>query len=345
MNESDSLSARIAPVNAPASHRARTGQCGSGAPALNLARRHVAPASKALPAGAEQHLVFVSLGRGHVDLERGGESIRCPLTPGCVAVYPAGLPLRWSWRTPLSYCVLAIDPAFLDGVACRVYGANPGDFELLPAERSHDFDIAALVGTLTRETQATGPDSALYVESLANILAAHLLRHYGRWIRGGPQDVRGEREPPMARDSGLPAVVRRAVRFIEEHHGRDIGLRDIADAANVSPHHLAHSFKNSMGMPPHRYLMQVRVHNAYALLSIGAAKHSLAEVADATGFADQSHLTRHFKRALGMTPGQLKASARGMHGARRPAHPARLSADDIGRRAAAGLPMRGARNR
>ena len=55
-------------------------------------------------------------------------------------------------------------------------------------------------------------------------------------------------------------------------------------------------------MSPHQYLIEVRVHSALALLSAGAERPSLAEVAAAVGFSDQSHLTRQFKRILGTTP-------------------------------------------
>jgi AraC family transcriptional regulator len=57
---------------------------------------------------------------------------------------------------------------------------------------------------------------------------------------------------------------------------------------------------------PHQYLIQVRVNNARALLMAGAGKRSVAAVAEAVGFADQSHLTRHMKRLLGVTPGEVR---------------------------------------
>jgi len=274
---------------------------------LKLERHDVAPASKSLPAGAKRHLVFVSLGHGLVDFERKSEKIRRELSPGCVAVCPAGLPIRWSWRTRLSYSVLTLDPGFLNDVARRIYDAGPGDFELLPAERNRDFDIATLVDMMGRETVRVGPDSALCIESLASILATHLLRHYGTWRRGGPSRA------PAARGidcngARKPEPVQRAVRYIHEHHARDIRLHEIASAASLSLHHLSRLFTRSMGTSLHRYLVQVRVQSARAMLCMATRRLSLAEVAAASGFSDQSHLTRHFKRALGMTPGQLTAS-------------------------------------
>jgi transcriptional regulator GlxA family with amidase domain len=96
------------------------------------------------------------------------------------------------------------------------------------------------------------------------------------------------------------------VRFIREHYAEDVSLADIAKAADMSPFHLARVFKKSMGMAPHHYLVEVRVHSARALLSTGGDRPSLAEVATAVGFSDQSHLTRQFKRILGTTPKKVR---------------------------------------
>lgn len=276
-------------------------QRASNRSSVKLERHHVAPASKSLPSGAKRHLVFVSLGGGLVEFERKSERIRRELSPGYVAVCPAGLPIRWSWLTRLSYSVLTLEPEFLNDVAKRIYDADPGDFELLPAERNRDFDIATLVDMMERETGRVGPDNALCIESLASILATHLLRHYGTWVRGGPSCTR-EVDCNAGRK---PESVQRAVRYIHEHHARDIRLHDIAGAASLSPHHLSRLFTRCMGTSPHRYLVQVRVQSARTMLCMATPRLSLAEVAAAAGFSDQSHLTRHFKRTLGVTPGQL----------------------------------------
>jgi transcriptional regulator GlxA family with amidase domain len=85
-----------------------------------------------------------------------------------------------------------------------------------------------------------------------------------------------------------------------------LSLADIAKAADMRPFHLTRVFKKSMGMAPHHYLVEVRVHSARALLSTGGDRPSLAEVATAVGFSDQSHLTRQFKRILGTTPKKVR---------------------------------------
>jgi AraC family transcriptional regulator len=103
-----------------------------------------------------------------------------------------------------------------------------------------------------------------------------------------------------------PRVVADALQFIHQNYARDVGLSDIAAAVHVSPFHLARVFKRTLGVSPHQHMIQVRVNNARSLLTGGSSRRSLAEIASAVGFADQSHLTRHFKRITGVTPRRFR---------------------------------------
>ncbi len=96
-------------------------------------------------------------------------------------------------------------------------------------------------------------------------------------------------------------AVRLARSFIDEHFAGSISLEGLGRLTNLSPFHLHRVFRRQTGMPPHAYQTQVRVNRAKQLLLRG---WPLAEVALATGFADQSHLTRHFLRLVGVTPGR-----------------------------------------
>ena len=88
--------------------------------------------------------------------------------------------------------------------------------------------------------------------------------------------------------------------YIEAHYAEDISIEDLKSIACLSPFHLIRVFHKEVGIPPHSYLRQVRVERSKELLIQG---HSIAQVALETGFYDQSHLTRQFKRIVGVTPG------------------------------------------
>ena len=73
--------------------------------------------------------------------------------------------------------------------------------------------------------------------------------------------------------------------------------------AGLSPFHFARQFKEATGHPPHDYLVRLRVDRARELILRHGRDWTMATVAAESGFADQSHLARHFKRVLGVTPG------------------------------------------
>ena len=86
----------------------------------------------------------------------------------------------------------------------------------------------------------------------------------------------------------------------------EVAIADLAQAAGVSGTQVIRAFSAATGMPPHSYLVSLRVERAKALLRVGTG---LAEAALEVGFSDQSQFTRHFKRLTGVTPGRFAAEA------------------------------------
>ena len=120
--------------------------------------------------------------------------------------------------------------------------------------------------------------------------------------------LRHAAHPPIVRPPGREhKAVGRVMEYINAHYADDLSLDEIASIANLSPFHLVRVFRLQVGLPPHAYLTQVRINKAKLLLNLG---QPIAETAVDTGFVDQSHFSRHFKRILGMTPGQFAKTAR-----------------------------------
>jgi AraC-like DNA-binding protein len=116
-------------------------------------------------------------------------------------------------------------------------------------------------------------------------------------------------DAPVARSRAArrdPAL-RRACELLGEDLARSLTLAEVAAAAGVSRHRLTRLFRAAFGLPPHRFLLAQRIRAARRLLERGVAP---GEVAQHTGFFDQSHLHRHFTRTLGMTPGAYAAALR-----------------------------------
>jgi transcriptional regulator of acetoin/glycerol metabolism/AraC-like DNA-binding protein len=113
---------------------------------------------------------------------------------------------------------------------------------------------------------------------------------------------------PVAYGGLPPGALRRVREYIDIHLSDRTQLTELATVAGVSVHHFAREFKRSTGVTPHDYLMQRRIDRAREMLA--RTGWSLSEVAFAAGFSDQSHMSRHFRRLLGMTPGQFRWSQR-----------------------------------
>jgi AraC-like DNA-binding protein len=135
--------------------------------------------------------------------------------------------------------------------------------------------------------------SLLEHESLLLSVVARLATHHF---------VRGSAASPAGREH---TAVTRAREWLNAHSEQNVSTRALAAVAGLSPYYLVRAFHRQVGMPPHRYQTIVRVHRARKLLASGGA---LADVAFRTGFCDQSHLTRCFKKTLGVPPGRYAAS-------------------------------------
>ena len=125
----------------------------------------------------------------------------------------------------------------------------------------------------------------------------------GERLRGHLRPGAAHAAPPRT-DRG---VAHRLRELLDEHVVDGIGLEEAARQLHVHPAHLVRAFSGAFGIAPHQYLMSRRVDRARRLLLDGGRP---GEVAVTTGFYDQSHLTRHFKRLVGVSPGRYRLSSR-----------------------------------
>lgn len=271
---------------------------GAALPALSFFHSEDGPSRREFPAGAPRHLVVLSATAGRLNREADGKLVRHQVHPGFVTVVPRGKPIRWWWDEPVSYSVLALDDGVVSSLAGRHFADRPGVPVLRFAERNEDPAIASIAAVMA--ANAAGTDSGeraadgAYADSLARVLAIHLLRHYAQ------PDARPEPAPPRDRSR----AVEKAIDFIERHYGHAITLDDIAAAACLSPYHFSRLFRRKTGLTPHQYLVRTRVEAARRLIA-DRSRASLSDIATSVGFYDQSHLTRHFRRQFGTTPGRL----------------------------------------
>ena len=120
--------------------------------------------------------------------------------------------------------------------------------------------------------------------------------------------LRQRATPAPARGGLPPGAMRRVREHVEAHLSESMDLAELAAIAGLSVYHFARAFKQSAGVTPHHYLVRRRIERAQDMLD--RSKFPLSGIALAKGFSDQSHLARHFRQMLGMTPGQFRWSQR-----------------------------------
>lgn len=150
-----------------------------------------------------------------------------------------------------------------------------------------DSDLATLFLNFHNASAEAKPQ--LEQETLLLLLMAKLITRYA--------DDRHELRSLGAEREGI-----RGVReYLQENYAENVSLERLAAIAGLSRFHLLRVFRKEVGLPPHKYQIQVRVERAKLLLAKGVP---VGEAALAVGFVDQSHMTRHFRRLAQVTPGR-----------------------------------------
>ncbi|TDQ67417.1 AraC-like DNA-binding protein [Maritalea mobilis] len=119
------------------------------------------------------------------------------------------------------------------------------------------------------------------------------------------QEASGDTEPQWALVN-WPAVCR-AQQFLDAHIFDQVSIETLAQVAQIDRWQLSRDFRAALGTSPYRYLLMRRIEQVQEKLKVG---DGLAHIAASCGFADQSHLTRHFRKIIGLTPGQWQRLAR-----------------------------------
>lgn len=191
------------------------------------------------------------------------------------------------------YRMLYPHPRILQGIAEELSGRSCG-VPYFPNPVIYDKALARRLALMHRTLE----DTTTPLLTRQSVLVATL----GQMIH------RHAVAPPQAERVGHERyAIRQARAYLEAHFCEPVSLDTLAAVSGLSRFHLCRVFAKEVGMPPHQYLLQIRLRRAKALLRQGA---TIAAAAFETGFADQSHLTRWFQKIVGTTPGVYQRSVR-----------------------------------
>jgi AraC family transcriptional regulator len=177
-----------------------------------------------------------------------------------------------------------------------LFDLEPGDSDVLQAPRLFFEDTALWQTALKLGRLLDAPDatSKLCLEALGIILAHELVR----------PDTAPHRNEPRARGGLAGWQKRTVVDFIEENLVEHISLAKLAQLIQLSPYHFCRAFKQSFGVPPHRYHTRRRIDRAKALLA--NPDESVTSIGMTIGFSETSSFTAAFRKASGMTPTEYR---------------------------------------
>ncbi len=203
------------------------------------------------------------------------------VNPGEVHTGHAAVEDGWTYR--MFYFSADVMQNISDQVSDR-----QGDMPFFKTGVIHDDRLALMIKSLHADLEEGSAPALEYQSRLLSVFAALVTRH--------------AINPPVGHKTGNELEsVRRAKEYMEGHYRDNISLEYLASIVNMSPFHFIRVFQRQTGLSPHAYLNQVRLRKARQLLRQG---RTIAYTAYETGFADQSHFSRHFKRTMGFTPGQ-----------------------------------------
>ena len=216
---------------------------------------------------------------------------------GDICIKPTDHSGFWSWKEPDDSLVFFIDPDFLSQIASGNDFLNPDRIELLPVLNRSDAKINSLAALFQQEIHQTQEGSLMYLESLSNVLGVHLLRNY----------CISPVKEFECRD-GLPTYkIKQVIDYINAHLAKDISLRELADQVKLSQSHFSALFRKSIGKSPYKFLIETRIDRAKQLLM--TTDMAIADIAVSVGFCDQSHLSRHMRKMLSLSPKQIREQA------------------------------------
>ena len=221
---------------------------------------------------------------------REGRSFVSDMLYGEMTLMPRGVPSQWTWNSTCDRLDVVVFPdVFGDG----------SSLDVVDRYLFHDPEIEAICRSLYRRLNLNGTPERLGVESLFMELAVLLLRRYSTASQASRILPRGGLTRRRAR---------RVLDYIESNLGEELSLSELAEIAELSLHHFARMFKQTIGVPPYRYVLERRVERAKGLLR--TAKASLADISLAAGFDSQSHFTSAFGRMVGATPTEFQGFSR-----------------------------------
>jgi AraC family transcriptional regulator len=220
------------------------------------------------------------------------------LHPGDVSLLTRAVESHWVWPRDIEVVHVYLTQDELARTCRQMYERDVDDVRLHDTVKAADPAIYRTVMQIAHEAAQGAAGSKLMVDALSCQLAVHILRKHAHVLfreAGGSEGLTFEQD--------------RAVRgYVHDHLAETVSLDHLAAVAGLSRFHFVRKFRATFGTTPHAFVLQQRVERARTMLE--RTRTPLPDIAASCGFADQPHLTREFKKRIGVTPGRYRSRQR-----------------------------------
>ncbi|WP_240769152.1 helix-turn-helix domain-containing protein [Paracoccus liaowanqingii] len=198
--------------------------------------------------------------------------------------------MRWRaiGEVPFQVMHLYLSVELFERVASDMLGCDAPP-ALRDVAGARDAQLSHLLALVHQELTAEGKGSELFIQSLAQCLAVHLIRHYAA------------AEVDRDQQTALPGFrLRQALSYLATHLAEPFSLAELASVVGMSKFHFSRLFKKATGMSPSRYLIRQRIGRAQTLLQ--ETDLSIIQIGMSVGYTSPSHFAQAFRRETGVTP-------------------------------------------
>jgi AraC family transcriptional regulator len=236
------------------------------------------------------HICFHVVPGSHFDCRIADQVLSHKPSRGCVAICPSGADYAADGEGTTEAIIVAVDPGRFALAAAE--GSALGA-ELIDRLAGHDQALFDVARSMAAECADGYPNGPLFWNGLASTFIEGLLVRHASKFKVLPRGALDK------------YVLDRLRNYVFAHLDESIEAGTLAKIAGRSPFHFTRMFARSVGMTPYRFVVHLRLQRALELMR--ERRHGLAEIAAATGFADQSHLSRWVRRVHGVSPTELTA--------------------------------------
>lgn len=240
--------------------------------------------------------MIVQYRRGDTPMDRqfDGRWTRTRCGPGHFSLLSHSMQSHWNWTEGLVVSHLYLNDALMKRVARDIRDREVGRVCLHDVLQGHDPVVSHIADQLTIEAANNGPAGKLYAESLSVQLAVHLLRNYASFEnrKAAGSSPLSQRQLKLLED------------YVDAHLHEPLSLDELAGVLGLGVWTFSRYLRKSVGMPAYSFVQRKRLERACALLR--EHRCALKDVAAACGYSDQAHMTRSFRKAMNVTPGQYR---------------------------------------